>query len=200
MRKLLLVLLLLAAPAAAQCQTATTTTTPTQANPFPEQKFTIQGKVAGLSVGGTQLIAADAVACIGISQSVQLREDNILISLPTTSTPTTTNASAGPLGSIFLAGVQPNLPNLFPKTSFLGGPNFQWYALGQMGVSRSGANQTIAESAGLGLNYRPSTSNPTSINIFELAWVHGSIPIGANADGTPKFGNNAIRVSVGIGF
>ncbi len=186
MKRLLPVLLLLAVPAVAQ-----SVVTPA--------RFTLSGKVQGMSIKGTALVAADAVDVFQVSQRVALRNDNVMISLPATST--SDAASAGALGTKFLAGPQFTLPKLpFLKGTVLGSPTISMDAFAEMGVSRSSANQTLDERVGFDLNYTPSSTNPTTVNLIEIGYDHGSTPIGVGTNGLPEYGNNAVFYSIGISF
>lgn len=183
-------------PASPSSPPSVTVTPPKQA--ATTSRFTLSGQFSSLSVSGVRLVAADAVAEVGITPTLSLRDDNVLISLPGTGT----SASAGPIGQLYLAGpmydISP-LNNWLNKTQTLGPGGFHVSIYGEVGISRSSANQTYAESGGLSLTWCPQ-SNPVCVNIFDGAWVHGSVPIGADNSGNPLYGNNGARISVGVSF
>lgn len=161
---------LLAMPAAAQTQT----------------KFSISGKALGYSAGGTGLVAADAVSAVQISPNLTVRNDNIVLSDPASSS----------LAAFELGGAQYDLPlNSILKKTFLDPVKYKFYAVGQAGLVTSSLGQSPSFSAGVGLNYFPQSAPSVVINLFEARILNGKVGIGPDRTVT-----NGVAFSVGLTF
>lgn len=198
MKKLIPILLLLCAvPALAQTGTTTAVTggpIPT----IPEQKFTLSGKVGGFSLNGQTFLDTDAVVEVPVSPNFSLRQDSDMIFLQGSAS---SSSNSGPLATQIIGGPQYRFKNPFPTTSVLGSPNIQLSAFAEMGISRSSSNQTLDERVGFDLNYQPSLTNPTTINLLEVYYNHGSVPVSVDpATNVTTYGSNAWGIRIGISY
>lgn len=155
-------------------------------------KFSLSGKALGYVAGGSSLIAADAVSAVQISPRLTLRNDNIILS---------TAASNASIAQFFLGGAQYELPleKVMSKT-FLKPDNYKFYVVGEAGYTNSPASGNLAESFGGGLNYFPSSAPSIGVNLFEVRWLHGKVPVQNSVAGGTQFVSNGIAVSVGLTF
>ncbi len=150
-------------------------------------RFSLSGNALGYVGGGQSLIAADAVSAVQISPNLTIRNDNIVLS--------TANSNAS-VATFFLGGAQYDLPlgKILSKT-FLNPDNYKFYVVGQAGYVNSPATGNLAESAGGGLNYFPPSHPSVGINLFEVRWLHGNVPVD-----NLHIVNNGLAVSVGLTF
>lgn len=168
-------------------------------------KFSISGEALGYVGGGQSLIAADAVDETRISPALSLRNDNIILSSASSHASIAVFALGGPM--VYLP-----FQKIMSKT-FLDPNHYKFYAVGEGGIVTSGAGQSLAESLGGGLDYFPSGPSGLVVNLFDVRWLHGQVPIGdrtvsviqqAGSTGTPVaspiFAGNGIAISVGIGM
>ena len=142
--------------------------------------FTLDGKAMGYSGGGSALVAADAGAEIVLTPVLSARQDNIILS---------TQDSQSNLASFSVGGIEykPSL-KLLPK-------EYQFYALGEAGVVATGLATTPAYSVGGGLNYNPPSQPSLSVNLFEVRWLHGAVPVGNG-----KVNSNGVAFAIGVSF
>lgn len=160
--------------------------------PAPE-KFSLAGKVSGLSVSGERFVAADAEVRLALTPHWALRQDTLLVMT------SDTDRQTGPVAQIYTAGLEYTTPNPLARCScFLADSSrWRWYITAQLGVSRTAANQVIAARVGGGLRYQ--ATDRTRLDVFELGWLHGAVPVATTPEGV-RYGSNGIFVSVGIHY
>lgn len=154
--------------------------------PFTKTSFSLTGKALGYMANGTGLVAADAVADFQITPNLFIQNDNIILS---------TQASAS-IAAFSLGGVKYDLPlsNILKSTA-LNPANFKFYALGQAGSVTSAVSTNLAASAGFGLDYYPPSTPSVSVNLFQVQYLRGPVPM---SNGSVV--QNGVAVSVGISF
>ncbi|HLI02749.1 MAG TPA: hypothetical protein VFC10_07390 [Terriglobia bacterium] len=151
-----------------------------------QTKFSISGKALGFSAGGTGVAAADAVSAVQISPNLTVRNDNIILSDP----------SSPSIAAFELGGAQYDLPlSGVLKKTFLDPAKYKLYAVAEGGIVTSSLGQSPAASAGIGLNYYPQSAPAVVINLFEARWINGRVPVSAARTAT-----NGIAVSIGLTF
>lgn len=156
----------------------------------PANKFTLSGKALGYVAGGQALMAADAVAEVKISDTLEARTDNIILS---------TGTSNANIAAFDLAGLQYTLPasKLFTAVK-LDPAKYQAYAFGEGGSLTRAAGVTNGFSAGVGVNYQ--ISNSVTANLFEVRYLHGPVPIGVDPTGNTTYSTNGVAFSIGLSF
>lgn len=155
--------------------------------------FTFSGKALGYLSGSNALVAADAAVTKSFSflpKGLVTRTDNILLSA---------DASNSSIASFNLAGFQYKLPIDAALTKLKLDPvKFDVYAVGEFGTDTVAAGVSKSYSAAFGANY--ATSDSVTINLFEVRYLHGPVPVGNNADGSVQNVTNGVALSVGLTF
>lgn len=170
---------------AAASSSSTTSATPTV------NRFSVSGKAFGYTGAGTSLVAADAVATVGVTPAFSLRSDNIMLSSAAT---TATGAS---IAEFFLDGIQYQLPFKLSGTSLSG---VSFYTAAQLGVENSAVNNSYAGSVALGASYCPRTDSSVCVNLGEVRAMYGAVPVGVTPSGINRFAHWGIGYSVGLTF
>lgn len=155
-------------------------------------KFSISGRALGYAGGGAKLVAADAVSKINISPKFSIRTDSVILSAA---------ASEASLASFNVAGVEVPIPasKLIDKLG-LDSSKYELYAVGEAGAVTNAAGTSRAFSAGIGANYHPASTPKVEVNLFEVRWLHGAVPIGNLPDGSPRYVRDGVALSVGVTF
>ncbi|MDE1940886.1 MAG: hypothetical protein KGI66_02090 [Patescibacteria group bacterium] len=160
---------------------------------FAQSSFTVSGKALGYLSGGNALVAADAAVTKSFSflpKGLVTRTDNIVLSA---------SASNSSLAVFDMAGFQYKLPADAVLTKLKLDPTkFDVYATGAFGTDTVAAGVTKAYSGAFGVNY--ATSSSVTLNLFEVRYLHGPVPIGNNTDGSVHSVMNGVALSVGLTF
>jgi hypothetical protein len=151
-----------------------------QAGVINTTRFTVTGKALGYSGGGAALVAADAGAEVRLNDQFSARQDNIILS---------TAVNDANMATFSLGG-----PEWYPTIKALPA-QFRLYAFGEAGIVASSLSTTPAYSVGGGMNYYPSSHPSVAVNLFEVRWLHGNVPVGIG-----KVAQNGVAFAVGVSF